>query len=162
MSGPDSVRVTTHVAVEPADAFEVFTRETDLWWRKGPRFRFGGGRVGVLRFEEKAGGRLTESFEDGTTFEVGVVRAWEPGARLVFEWRGRNFEGDQRTEVEVRFTARGEGTEVVLEHRGWSKLPAAHPARHGLVGRAFEDMLGLWWGQIVTSYRVQAGNRRKG
>jgi len=34
-------RATTFVAVDPADAFEVFTSEIDQWWGRGPRFRFG-------------------------------------------------------------------------------------------------------------------------
>ena len=32
----DKVIVETTVAVPPARAFEIFTRETDLWWRRGP------------------------------------------------------------------------------------------------------------------------------
>lgn len=159
MSKPDSVRVTTFVAVDPDAAFEVFTRETDLWWKQGPRFRFGARRVGVLGFEGGEGGRLTERFDDGPAFDIGTVLTWEPGARLVFEWRARNFAPDQKTVVEVRFVPKNGGTEVVLEHRGWAVLPDEHPARHGHTGRAFADMLGLWWGELLTSYRVHAGPR---
>jgi uncharacterized protein YndB with AHSA1/START domain len=159
VSGPDRVRVTTFVDVPPGEAFDVFTREVDAWWRKGPRFRFGKTREGVLAFEGEVGGRLTERYEDGSTFEVGRVLAWEPGARLVFEWRARNFAPDQRTEVEVRFASQGDGTEVVLEHRGWAALPDSHPARHGLQGRAFADMLGLWWGELATALRAHARTR---
>ena len=58
MSATDRVRVTTVVAVEPAEAFELFTADVDLWWRRGPRFRADGGRPSVLRFEPGVGGRL--------------------------------------------------------------------------------------------------------
>ena len=51
MKATDKVRVTTFVAVDPQTAFDVFTRETDLWWRRGPRYRFGGARPGTLMFE---------------------------------------------------------------------------------------------------------------
>jgi hypothetical protein len=34
------VRVSTIVATDPADAFEVFTQETALWWRRDPRSEF--------------------------------------------------------------------------------------------------------------------------
>jgi uncharacterized protein YndB with AHSA1/START domain len=154
VTAPDRVRVTTFVGVPPREAFDVFTRDVNAWWRKGPRFRFGKARDGVLAFEGEVGGRLTERFDDGTCFEVGRVLAWEPGARLAFEWRARNFAPDQRTEVEVRFEARDEGTEVVLEHRGWAAIPATHAARHGLEGRAFAEMMGLWWGEIATAFRA--------
>jgi uncharacterized protein YndB with AHSA1/START domain len=82
------------------------------------------------------------------------VLDWQPGQRLCFEWRQRNFEPGQRTEVEVRFEPAGGGTRVVLEHRGWDRIPAGHPARHGLAGAAFSDMIGLHWGDLVTSYRA--------
>jgi uncharacterized protein YndB with AHSA1/START domain len=152
----DSVRVTTFVAVSPNDAFEVFTEETDLWWKKSPRFRVGGATSGVLAFEGAKGGRLFERLADGTEHEVGRILVWEPGARLVFEWRGVNFAPEERTEVEVAFASKGEGTEVVLVHRGWSSIRPDHPARHGTEGRAFVTLIGLFWGQLLTFYRERA------
>jgi uncharacterized protein YndB with AHSA1/START domain len=152
----DRVKATVFVRIPPADAFEVFTKETDLWWRRGPRYRFVGHRPGVLGFEGRAGGRLTETADDGTVFEVGEVLAWEPGARLVFAWRGRNFAAHERTEVEVRFVAKNGGTEVALEHRGFAALPDTHPVRHGLDGPAFIESIGFWWGDLLTSYRQRA------
>lgn len=58
-----------------------------------------------MRFEGEEGGRLVEVYTDGAggAFEVGRVLAWKPGDRLVFEWRGNNFEPGLVTEVEVRF-----------------------------------------------------------
>jgi hypothetical protein len=159
-AGPETARVTTFVAVDPAEAFHVFTQETDFWWKRGPRFRFGGERRGVVAFEGGAGGRLTETFEDGDVFEVGKVRVWEPGARLVFEWRGRAFAPGEITEVEVRFEPRPGGTRVVLEHRGWEALRKEHPVRHGLDGEAFTSMIGLWWGELATALRARVAGRR--
>jgi uncharacterized protein YndB with AHSA1/START domain len=154
MKPPDQARVTTFVEVCAQDAFDVFTRETDCWWRHGPRFRFGGERRGMLGFEGGAGGRLLETFADGSQFVVGRVLAWEPGARLRFEWRGADFARDETTEVEVWFEGRDGGTQVTLEHRGWAALRPGHPARRGLDGDAFTDMIGLRWGELLTTYRA--------
>ncbi|MFO0985355.1 MAG: SRPBCC domain-containing protein [Planctomycetota bacterium] len=163
MKRADSARVTTFVAVAPHDAFEVFTEETDLWWRRGPRYRFSPEQNGMIRFDGGEGGRLVETFADGTEFVCGKVLVWEPGRRLVFEWRARAFGPDERTEVEVLFEAMNDGTQVTLEHRGWASLPDDHPVRRGLgSGQAFADMIGLWWGELATSYRAHVSGARKG
>jgi hypothetical protein len=153
----DRARVTTFVKIDAGTAFRVFTEEIDLWWRRGPKFRFGGARRGVLQFEPGAGGRLFEQF-DGPgkpVYEVGKVLVWEPGARLVVEWWIQNLEPAQRTEVEVRFEPGEGGTRVTVEHRGWSMLPKDHPARHGLDGPKLTAMLGMWWGDLLTALRMQ-------
>lgn len=150
------------VAVDPATAFEVFTEEIDAWWGRGPRFRWRPHRDGTLRFEAGAGGRLVEVYDEpgADVFEVGRVLVWEKAARLVFEFRARNFEPGQVTEVEVSFEAVEQGTRVTVEHRGWDALAPDHPARHGLVGTAFASMMGLWWGDLLLAHRAHAARRR--
>ena len=158
----DRVKVTVVVQVEPAVAFEVFTEEVDLWWRRGPKYRFGGRSPGVLEFEPGAGGRLFERFDDPESprvFEVGRITAWEPPARLVFEWRGPNFKPGERTEVEVRFEPYPTGTRVILEHRGFRALRPDHPVRHGLESAAFIRMMGLWWGELMSTLRERIASR---
>jgi hypothetical protein len=161
----DRARVTVFVAVSPEDAFEVFTKEIDLWWKQGPKFRIAGRRRGQLHFEGGVGGRLFETFtaskaSDATrTIQVGHITAWDPPARLEFEWRGVNYEPDQKTVVEIRFEAIGRGTNVTVEHRGWSALPDDHPARHGKTGADFSRMLGMWWGELMTSLREHVATR---
>ncbi len=160
MKDNDRARVTSLVKVDPATAFAIFTRETDLWWRRGPRFRFDGSRDGTVRFEGGAGGRLVQAFDDGSEpFVVGRVLAWEPGARLVFEWRGRTFADGETTVVEVLFEEAGDATRVTIEHRGFAALRRDHPTRHGLEGDAFTDMIGLWWADLATSLRAHAAGR---
>jgi len=152
----DCATVTVFVGVPPAAAFDVFTREIDLWWRKGPRYRIAGKRPGVLTFEGGVGGRLFESVDRPSgprTFEIGTITAWEPPARLEFEWRGVNFKPHEKTVVEVRFAPMREGTLVTVQHRGWSALPADHPVRHGLYGPEFSRMIGMWWSELMTSLR---------
>jgi uncharacterized protein YndB with AHSA1/START domain len=160
MSGSDSARVTTFVGVSPEDAFAVFTEQIDRWWRRGPRFRGGDSGGSELCFERDAAGRRLVERSEGDVFEIGRVRVWEPGRRLVFEWRGRNFAPDESTEVELRFEPAGEGTRVTLEHRGWEAIRGDHPARHGLRGEAFTSMIGLHWGELATAYRVHVKNAR--
>jgi hypothetical protein len=159
MRSDDSVTVTTVVEVDPATAFDVFTREIGTWWRGEPRYRFVPGRPGTMRFEPGVGGRLVEVHDEatGAGFEVGRVLVWEPGARLVFEFRARDFAPGERTEVEVRFERAGPGTRLTLEHRGWASLRPDHPARHGDTGEAFTDMIGLWWADLVVRIRAQTG-----
>jgi len=151
-----SARVSVTVAVPPALAFEIFTEEIDRWWRRGVKFRQSRRRGGFLRIEPEVGGRLFESI-DGSggphVFEVGRVRVWEPPSRLAFTWRSANYAADEQTEVEVEFAAASAGTLVTVTHHGLASLRADHPARHGLQGAEFSRMMGLWWGEQMSSLR---------
>ena len=161
----DQARVSILVAVPPDVAFRVFTEEIDQWWRKGLRYRIGGKRRSILRLEPRAGGRLFESFEtaSGTrVHETGRVIAWEPPRRLVFEWRAANFAPSEKTEVEVSFDPSASGTLVTLTHRGWSRIRPDHPARHAKEVPEFVRMIGLWWGDLMTSLREHAEARAGG
>jgi uncharacterized protein YndB with AHSA1/START domain len=152
----DRVRVSVAVAVPPAVAFEVFTGEIDRWWRRGPKFRHAGLRGGFVCLEPHVGGRLFESIdsEDGErVFEVGRVHVWEPPTRLAFSWRNANFSPDELTNVTIEFEPTSSGTLVTVTHAGWGALRADHPARHGLQGAPFSRMIGLWWGEQMTSLR---------
>ncbi len=162
MTAGDTARVSVLVAVPPADAFEVFTREIDLWWKQGPKFRVAGRRRGQLHFEGGVGGRLFESFvaskaSNATrTVQVGSITAWDPPARLAFEWRGVNFARGEKTFVEVRFEPSPSGTLVTVEHRGWSAIRDDHPARHGKPSGEFLRMMGMWWAELMTALREHA------
>jgi uncharacterized protein YndB with AHSA1/START domain len=156
----DEATVTVLVAVEPAVAFRIFTEEIDQWWRRGPQFRLHPGKGSVVRLEPGVGGRLLESAETPRIYEAGAVTAWEPPSRLVFEWRAVNFDPSEKTEVEVLFTPSKSGTQVTVKHRGWSRIRADHPARHGHDVPAFIRMMGLWWGELMTSLRQYVDRER--
>jgi uncharacterized protein YndB with AHSA1/START domain len=84
----DSVTVSVTVAAAPAAAFSAFTCETNLWWRTGPKFRIAGRQPGVLRFEPRLGGLLTEEFTSPAgpqAFTMGRVTGWQPPERFEFE-----------------------------------------------------------------------------
>ncbi|MDB4941927.1 MAG: hypothetical protein JWP97_1461 [Labilithrix sp.] len=165
MTAGDRARVTVLVAVPPADAFEIFTKEIDLWWRTGPAYRIAGRRRGQLHFEGGVGGRLFESFVASKasaatrTIQVGSVTAWDPPTRLAFEWRGVNFAPGESTMVEVLFAPSPSGTTVTVEHRGFSALRDDHPVRHGKPPAAFIRQIGLWWGSLLTGLREHIATR---
>ena len=161
MSG-DQARVSVSVGVAPSVAFELFTTEIDRWWIRGPKYRNlnrsddPSNRSGLIRLEPHVGGRLFESIESEAgerVYEVGRVQVWEPPTRVAFSWRASNFAPNEHTEVEVVFAPTASGTLVTVTHRGWAALREDHPVRHGLRGAAFNRMIGMWWGDQMTSLR---------
>jgi hypothetical protein len=158
----DLVTVSVTVATDPGNAFAMFTRETDRWWRRGPKFRIAGKQRGVLRFEPWLGGRLMEEYDSLSgpqVFTTGKITAWQPPGRFRFEWRGVNFAPGESTSVEVLFEALPTGTRVTVRHSGWAALRHDHPVRHGQEGPAFLRTMGLWWGDLMTSFRELVAER---
>ncbi len=155
MTPGDQATAQVSIAVPPAEAFAFFTEKIEAWWRRGPRFRNAPGDRGFIRMEPGVGGRLFESFDDRVV-EVGRTTVWDPPRRLVFEWRNSNFAPAEKTEVEVRFEPTATGTRVTVVHRGWAALRPDHPARHGMAASAFARSVGLFWGDLLTSYRERA------
>ncbi|MDO9224114.1 MAG: SRPBCC domain-containing protein [Caulobacter sp.] len=143
------VVVALRVKATPARAFEAFTAEIGQWWRPNPLFAFTPREPGLLSFEGRE--RLIETRAGGQVFEIGRVRVWEPGARLVVGWRQAAFAPDQRTEVEVRFEPVGEETRVTVTHTGWDSVPAAHVARHGFPDGLFLRRHGEWWQALLAA-----------
>lgn len=146
-----SILIAVRVKAPPARAFDVFTREVALWWRPNGLFRFTPRPPGSLAFEPGEGGRFTESFPDGEVFEIGRIKEWKPGERLVFSWRQASFAPEQQTEVEVRFEAVGEETRVTVVHRGWDAIPIEHAARHRFPDAIFLQRHGEWWQTLLTA-----------
>ena len=152
----DQARASVLVKVSPPEAFRVFTEEINEWWQSGLRYRVGGKQRSVLHLEPRVGGRLFESYETPSgarVIEGGRVTVWQPPRRLAFEWRAVNFAPAEKTEVDVQFEASDRGTLVTVTHRGWSRIRADHPVRHGDEVTAFLRRMGLWWGDLLTSLR---------
>jgi uncharacterized protein YndB with AHSA1/START domain len=153
----DAARISVAVAVPPSQAFEIFTADIDRWWRRGIKFRHSDSRSGLICIEARVGGRLFEQFErDGTldVIEVGRVEIWDPPRCLNFTWRNANFAAHEQTQVQVEFAPTASGTLVTVTHSGLAGLRADHPARHGAQGAEFSRMIGLWWGEQMSSLRV--------
>jgi len=148
-----SILVAVRVQAAPERAFEVFTREIALWWRPNGLFRFRPGPPGTLAFEPGPGGRFTETSADGEVFEIGRIKEWKPGERLVFTWCQASFTPDQQTEVEVRFEPVGDETRVTVVHRGWDSVPTEHAARHRFPDAVFLQRHGEWWQVLLAEFR---------
>ena len=145
--------VALRVPASPERAFQAFTDEIGLWWRPHPVFPFTPRSPGVMAFEPGEVGRLTETLANGKVFEIGRIRVWEPGRRLVFGWRQATFAPGQDTEVEVRFEPVGEETRVTVEHRGWDSVPQDHVARHGFPDSIFLRRHGEWWQALLGALK---------
>lgn len=145
------VLVSVRVKASPARAFEIFTRDIALWWTPNALFRFTTRSPGALAFEPHEGGRFTETLANGTVFEIGRIRVWEPGERLVFG-------SGQETEVEVTFETVGAETRVTVVHRGWDSVPDQHVARHGFPDAIFLRRHGEWW-QVLLARLSEHGSQ---
>lgn len=154
------VVVALRVKASAARAFDVFTREIDAWWRPNDLFQFTPRSPGVLALEPPSadgqGGRFTETLKNGKVFEIGRVKVWAPGERLVFGWRQATFAPGQDTEVEVRFESLGEETRVTVEHRGWDSVPADHVAKHSFPETIFLRRHAEWWRDLLEAMCARA------
>jgi uncharacterized glyoxalase superfamily protein PhnB len=101
------------VAVDPDTAFRAFTDEMDSWWMRSPISFYDSSRAIARRCEPGVGGRILEVYDDtrGDVLELGRITVWEPGVRL--QW----LSSVDDVEVEVRFAAVDEGTNVVVNAR---------------------------------------------
>jgi uncharacterized protein YndB with AHSA1/START domain len=112
------------------DAFDVFTSEIGAWWPLPTHGLFGDKSASVA-FRDQ---RLIERSVDGSEVTWGEVLAWEPSRRLVIAWHPGG-DCSQASEVEVVFEPDGDGTRVIIEHRGWEIFgEAATERRLGYVG----------------------------
>jgi uncharacterized protein YndB with AHSA1/START domain len=112
------------VAVDPETAFEAFTAGIGEWYRSGAYSWNDPARAVGIRFEPGVGGRLIEVWDEasGEGYDMGRTLVWEPGERVVFEFRNAHLP-PVPTEVEVRFEPARGGTRVTLEHRGLDRFP---------------------------------------
>jgi SAM-dependent methyltransferase len=101
-----TVQAAIDLALEPAAAFEVVLEELAASVN----------RLG-MQFDPKPDGRVREG-----DLDVGVVRYWRPGERVVLEWRAAPWEPGEVTQIELRFEGADGRTRVTFEHRGWGRL----------------------------------------
>jgi uncharacterized protein YndB with AHSA1/START domain len=133
----DPVRKSVRVACDVEKAFRVFVEDIDGWWPVERLSRTADGQYarGVtlerLVFEPRAGGRVYEITSEGVEGSWADVLVYEPPSRLMLAWKP-NDRAEPPTEVEIRFEPDGDGTLVLLEHRGWERLgDRAMHARQG-------------------------------
>ncbi len=129
--------------------FDVFVREIGIWWPLQP-FSIGKERIRAVTFERILGGRVFETWDDGTVREWGRVLDWGPPDRFTMSW---NITGTP-TEVELRFTAEDtDRTRVDLEHRGWDKLTEAQLSEAcALPGGYLGGSFAAGWTRILAEF----------
>lgn len=146
---PAPVRKSVKVGAPIERAFDIFTTGLGRWWPRS--HSIGKSPIASAVIEPRAGGRWYEIGEDGSECDWGEVLAWEPPTRVLLAWRiGVDWQFDPKllTEVDVRFTAIGDGaTRVELEHRQLENMgEAAAKARE-----VFDSEGG--WGGLLAAYR---------
>ncbi|HEX4718415.1 MAG TPA: SRPBCC family protein [Thermoleophilaceae bacterium] len=117
-------------------AFHVYTQEMTSWWP--PDHHILDAPLSEMTVEPREGGRIYDVGTDGSECQWARVLAYEPPTLFVFSWDINlqweiETDHERTSEVEVRFTAEGDGrTRVDLEHRnldrhggGWEKMREA-------------------------------------
>jgi uncharacterized protein YndB with AHSA1/START domain len=146
------VRQSVMVRSNRQHTFDTFVRTLGTWWPVTP-FSSGHDRVRAVTFERRAGGRVYETWQDGTEVDWGEVLAWEPPARFVMSWNMT----PEPTEIELTFTELGpELTRVAVEHRGWERLTQEQIARDcalpgGYQGGAYREGWALILGRLAAA-----------
>lgn len=137
-----AVKKSVTVGLPVEDAFRLFTRKIHTWWPLATH-SIGEENAETCILEEKEGGRLYEVLKDGDEREWGTILVWEPPRRFITTWHpGR--ESSTAQELEVIFTAEGQGTRLDLSHRNWELLGArAQETRDNYV-QGWEYVLGLY------------------
>jgi hypothetical protein len=112
------VRQSTLVRSGAQHTFGTFVTTIGSWWPVQP-FSAGKDRVRDITVEQRQGGRVYETWDDGTEVDWGTLVAWEPPKRFVMTWVGT----PAPSEVELTFAVLGPAlTRVTVEHRGWEAL----------------------------------------
>lgn len=92
--------------LEPKRAFDAIVKELTIALT----------RLGI-HFVAGSEGRVIQGI-----FEVGRIVTWEPGKRIVIEWRQASWEPDEVTEIEFIFKAVDSGTQLRIKHHRWGRL----------------------------------------
>jgi uncharacterized protein YndB with AHSA1/START domain len=152
MASPPAVRAEVVVDATPEEAFEIFTGEIGIWWRRDTPYWNDPERALSVRLEPGVGGRFLEvhDIDAGTGFEVGRVSAWEPGERVAFSWTQVGWPEDVSTDVEITFEPVADGTRVRVEHTGFDRLGADAAGFHAGYASGWRALLG-WFAERVSN-----------
>lgn len=143
------VRQATLVRSDVGHTFDVFVRTMGVWWPVQP-FSAGGDRVRDVTVEPEVGGRVYETWADGTTCVWGELLAWQPPRLFCMTWTMT----PKPTEVELTFTALGPKlTRVAVEHRGWEAMTDEELSRDcALPGGYASGGYSIGWSRILACF----------
>jgi uncharacterized protein YndB with AHSA1/START domain len=140
------------VALGPAAAFDLFTRQIARWWPLQGHSCFGGEAADV-QFEPRVGGAVTEVARDGDRMAWGTITDWSPPEAFAMSWHP-GLDESQATVLRVRFAAVGDGTEVSVRHGGW-EARSEHAADK-------RDQYDRGWPTTLAAFEACAGRVLKG
>ncbi|MBV1863038.1 MAG: SRPBCC domain-containing protein [Rhodobacteraceae bacterium] len=111
---------TITVPCPPERAFEIFTRDIDLWWPKDKNSvsAMDGKAAQKVSLIAEKGGWVEEIDHAGNSQHWGSVTEFTPPNKLGLAWHIGRPESEA-TFVDVIFEAAGAGTKVTLKHYGW-------------------------------------------
>lgn len=121
------VEKTTHVPLDPAAAFQLFTHGMQTWWP---------GAHGKLAMEARKGGKISDNGK-----VIGTIIAFDPAGFLAFTWAP---DGTDETIVTVAFTATPDGCRVDLTHGSEAILGDVTDAVSTSYLRGFDLVLGSY------------------
>jgi len=153
-----TVRQSITVPASVEEAFEIYTAEFDTWWPRS--HHIGKSPMKKAIIEGRVGGRCYSEQEDGSECPWGTILEWDPPRRFVMAWQITHMWGYEpdlakASEVEVRFTAEGDGnTRVDLEHRYFE--------RHGEGGDSMRTAVAApnGWSGLLQAYANRVAVRR--
>ena len=145
-----AVRREITVNAPPERAFAVFTERIDTWWPRS--YKIGEPDLDKVVIEPRERGRWYELGVDGTECVWGEVLAYDPPNRLVLTWciAGDWQLDDGASQIEVTFTAAGDGTRVELEHRNFERLRLGEAMREQVGGEG-------GWSGLLAAYSEAVG-----
>jgi len=146
------VRQSVLVRSPRVHTFETFVGELGAWWPVNP-FSAGQDRVCDVTVERQVGGRVYETWADGTQVDWGELLTWDPPQRFAMTWAIVSV----LTEVELTFAELGPAlTKVSVVHSGWEKLSDEQLARDcalpgGYLGGAFDKGWAFILGRLAAA-----------
>ena len=157
------VRQSVVVRAPQRRTFDTFVATIGAWWPVRP-FSAGKDQVREVTVERRAGGRVYETWADGTEVTWGELLAWEPPDRFVMTWTMT----PAPTEVELTFTALAHRlTRVAVEHRGWEALTEEQLGEDcalpgGYTGGSYAAGWALILGRLGTVFDLAAAEGEPG
>ena len=161
------VNKTLTVSASPEKAFDAFTAGIGEWWPLETH-SFGGDRHDQFTLEGQTGGRLYETFSDGTEHVIGEVVAYDRPRHVAFTWTQPSWPGSTR--IDVRFTPAGQGsvngagsgepvvgTQVDLTHTGWDDLGSAGEDAFASYNQGWDTVFGRHFAEYVEAVAREAG-----
>ena len=133
------IRAHVLLRCSAARAFSLFTEQAGAWWPVDRRHT----KDAASSIHIEPAGRFFERASTGAEVELGRVRVFSPGERLVLDW----FPGtgpEYPTEVEVRFETTDGGTRVTVTHRPGAAGEERFNARAAAYERSWELVLAAW------------------